>query len=65
MDTVWFAFSVAYALAEGAAEVLEVPSVDLRRQLPIVINWRCPQSFSMTTYPVEQGWWRDSKARTY
>jgi ATP-dependent helicase YprA (DUF1998 family) len=28
-DPVWFAFSLAYALAEGAAEVLEVPSVDL------------------------------------
>ena len=25
----WFAFSLAYALVEGAAEVLEVPSTDL------------------------------------
>lgn len=29
MDPVWFAFSLAYALVEGAAEVLEVPSTDL------------------------------------
>jgi superfamily II DNA/RNA helicase len=29
MDMVWFAFSLAYAMVEGAAEVLEVPSVDL------------------------------------
>jgi superfamily II DNA/RNA helicase len=29
MDMVCFAFSLAYALVEGAAEVLEVPSVDL------------------------------------
>lgn len=26
---VWFAYSLAYALVEGAAEVLEVPSIDL------------------------------------
>jgi hypothetical protein len=25
----WFAYSLAYALVEGAAEVLEVPSIDL------------------------------------
>jgi len=29
LDRVWFAFSLAYALVEGAAEVLEVPSIDL------------------------------------
>jgi hypothetical protein len=29
LDRVWFTFSLAYALAEGAAEVLEVPSIDL------------------------------------
>ncbi|MDI6848758.1 MAG: DEAD/DEAH box helicase [Candidatus Saccharicenans sp.] len=28
-DPVWFAYSLAYALVEGAAEVLEVPSTDL------------------------------------
>jgi len=30
IDGVWFAYSLAYALVEGAAEVLEVPSTDLR-----------------------------------
>ncbi|MCL4514092.1 MAG: DEAD/DEAH box helicase [Firmicutes bacterium] len=29
MDPVWLAFSLAYAIVEGAAEVLEVPSTDL------------------------------------
>jgi len=29
MEPVWFAYSLAYALVEGAAEVLEVPSIDL------------------------------------
>jgi hypothetical protein len=29
IDGVWFAYSLAYALVEGAAEVLEVPSSDL------------------------------------
>ena len=29
IDGVWFAYSLAYALTEGAAEVLEVPSTDL------------------------------------
>ncbi len=29
VDRVWFTFSLAYALAEGAAEMLEVPSIDL------------------------------------
>ncbi len=29
MESVWFAYSLAYALVEGAAEVLEVPSTDL------------------------------------
>jgi len=29
LDRVWFTFSLAYALAEGAAEVLEVPSINL------------------------------------
>jgi len=29
VDPVWFTYSLAYALVEGAAEVLEVPSVDL------------------------------------
>lgn len=29
IDPVWFAYSIAYALVEGAAEVLEVPSTDL------------------------------------
>ncbi|MEW6567672.1 MAG: DEAD/DEAH box helicase [Chloroflexota bacterium] len=29
LEPVWFAFSLAYALVEGAAEVLEVPSTDL------------------------------------
>jgi hypothetical protein len=29
MDPTWLAFSVAYALVEGTAQVLEVPSVDL------------------------------------
>ena len=29
MDPMWFAFSLAYAIVEGAAEVLEVPSTDL------------------------------------
>ena len=29
MEAVWFAYSLAYALVEGAAEVLEVPSIDL------------------------------------
>jgi hypothetical protein len=29
MEPVWFAYSLAYALVEGAAEVLEVPSTDL------------------------------------
>ena len=29
VDPVWFTYSLAYALAEGAAEVLEVPSTDL------------------------------------
>jgi len=28
-DGIWFAYSLAYALVEGAAEVLEVPSIDL------------------------------------
>lgn len=28
-DTVWFAYSLAYAVVEGAAEVIEVPSTDL------------------------------------
>ncbi|MCK4329523.1 DEAD/DEAH box helicase [candidate division WOR-3 bacterium] len=29
IDGIWFAYSLAYALVEGAAEVLEVPSIDL------------------------------------
>ena len=29
MEAVWFAYSLAYAMVEGAAEVLEVPSIDL------------------------------------
>jgi hypothetical protein len=29
MEAVWFAYSLAYAMVEGAAEVLEVPSTDL------------------------------------
>lgn len=29
VDPVWFTYSLAYALVEGAAEVLEVPSADL------------------------------------
>jgi ATP-dependent helicase YprA (DUF1998 family) len=29
MEPVWFAYSLAYAVVEGAAEVLEVPSTDL------------------------------------
>jgi len=29
IDVVWFAYSLAYALVEGAAEVLEIPSTDL------------------------------------
>jgi len=29
MESIWFGFSLAYALVEGAADVLEVPSVDL------------------------------------
>jgi len=29
VDTMWLAFSLAYALVEGAAEVLDVPSNDL------------------------------------
>ena len=29
IEPVWFAYSLAYALVEGAAEVLEVPSTDL------------------------------------
>jgi hypothetical protein len=29
MENVWFAYSLAYALVEGAAEILEVPSSDL------------------------------------
>lgn len=29
IDGIWFAYSLAYALVEGAAEVLEVPSTDL------------------------------------
>jgi superfamily II DNA/RNA helicase len=28
-DLIWFAYSLAYALVEGAAEILEVPSTDL------------------------------------
>jgi len=29
LDLIWFAYSLAYALVEGAAEILEVPSTDL------------------------------------
>lgn len=29
LDLIWFAYSLAYALVEGAAEILEVPSIDL------------------------------------
>ncbi len=29
MEAVWFAYSLAYAMVEGAAEILEVPSADL------------------------------------
>lgn len=29
MDAIWFAHSLAYALVEGTAEVLEIPSIDL------------------------------------
>lgn len=29
IDLLWFAYSLAYALVEGAAEILEVPSTDL------------------------------------
>jgi hypothetical protein len=29
IEPVWFAYSLAYALVEGAAEILEVPSTDL------------------------------------
>lgn len=29
MEAVWFAYSLAYAMVEGAAEILEVPSTDL------------------------------------
>ncbi len=29
MEPVWSAYSLAYALVEGAAEVLQVPSIDL------------------------------------
>lgn len=28
-DPIWFAFSLAYAIVEGAAEILEIPSTDL------------------------------------
>jgi len=29
IESVWFAYSLAYAIVEGAAEILEVPSTDL------------------------------------
>jgi len=49
-DTVFFALSLAYAIVEGAAEVLEVPSVDLsatvthgsRPVLPIILYDNVP-----------------------
>lgn len=51
IDPVWFAYSLAYALVEGAAEVLEVPSADLsatvayseqRPVLPIILYDNVP-----------------------
>ncbi len=50
-DPVWFTYSLAYALVEGAAEVLEVPSTDLsatvaysekRAILPIILYDNVP-----------------------
>jgi hypothetical protein len=41
IDAIWFAYSLAYALVDGAAEVLEIPSTDLNatvghsRQYPL------------------------------
>jgi len=29
IEPIWFGYSLAYALVEGAAEILEVPSTDL------------------------------------
>ncbi len=40
IDPVWFAYSLAYALVEGAAEVLEVPSTDL--SATVAYSVQCP-----------------------
>jgi len=40
MEAVWFAYSLAYALVEGAAEVLEVPSIDL--SATVAHSEQCP-----------------------
>lgn len=50
LDPLWFTYSLAYALVEGAAEVLEVPSTDLsatvahedRPVLPIILYDNVP-----------------------
>jgi hypothetical protein len=40
MENVWFAYSLAYALVEGAAEILEVPSSDLSAMVAHIAQ--CP-----------------------
>ncbi|NQT84567.1 DUF1998 domain-containing protein [bacterium] len=42
MGPVWFAHSLAYALVEGAADVLEVPSSDLSATVGHVEQYRIP-----------------------
>ena len=42
IDSVWFAYSLAYALVEGAAEVLEVPSVDLNATVAYSVDSTIP-----------------------
>jgi hypothetical protein len=42
MDPIWFAYSLAYALVEGAAQVLSVPSTDLSATVAHSADTRIP-----------------------
>jgi superfamily II DNA/RNA helicase len=42
IDLVWFAYSIAYALVEGAAEMLEVPSTDLSATVAYTVQGSIP-----------------------
>jgi len=65
----WFAYSLAYALVEGAAEVLEVPSIDLSATVaygskeypipPIILYDNVPGGAGLVAQLEEKGKFRD------